>query len=401
MLFVNFLLLEESFLGNTQTLLGTIATLAILCLFVEIRKDDGADANGNFIFQLIAAIGSDVNQNLKKLANKISNKAQNKKVETYKRCGLDKSVIDANIESYLDSLCRKSNRNDLSQKLLSIYKKIDIVERKILDYSEVNILFNGQNQQKFIAYYNKRQEPRLMALMIFLSSMLFLFIDVFKVDVNHSVLFTWFFLFYMIAFSGLIWMNHFSHNYEEKNRDLTRKVCFYIVCGIVNVIIVSMGFVFTLYLPFGYLATILAFLFPISCTFVISTRMYHSYWQTHVYSRTIVLKHIIYITLAAIVGVLIVSLMEAFYPHTEFDDNIQFFREPLYIRYVLFSVLLLDLILVPLYGGYLHMKIDEWRAVRRVNKCVSLYDRQLESAVDELYDVINEIKKIDEPILNK
>ena len=105
--------------------------------------------------------------------------------------------------------------------------------------------------------------------------------------------------------------------------------------------------------------------------------------------------------MAAIVGVLIVSLMEAFYPHTEFDDNIQFFREPLYIRYVLFSVLLLDLILVPLYGGYLHMKIDEWRAVRRVNKCVSLYDRQLESAVDELYDVINEIKKIDEPILNK
>ena len=122
--------------------------------------------------------------------------------------------------------------------------------------------------------------------------------------------------------------------------------------------------------------------------------MYFRYWNNHDYTRTIVLKHMVYFFVAAVIGVLITLWMERLFVHDEFNKHIVFFTEPLYVRYALYSVFLLNLIIIPLYGGYLHMKIDEWIAVSRVNKRVAQYDKQLEGAIEELHDVINEIKKL-------
>lgn len=76
----------EGFLGNSQTLLGTIATLAIVCLFVG-KIDD--KTNGNFIFHLITAIGNDVTENLSKFNRQLKERAESKKQEVYRRAGVD------------------------------------------------------------------------------------------------------------------------------------------------------------------------------------------------------------------------------------------------------------------------------------------------------------------------
>ena len=381
-------------LGNTQTFLGTIATLAILCLFAEMRKAESGGANSNFIFQLIAAIGSDVIQNLKKLSTSVSNRAKEKITEIYKICDVEKNNVGSATESYLFSLCYKKDNNNLAQKLSLVYKKIDMVSRRILDYAELNKLFDGQNQKSFVTYYSNRQESQLMALMVFLSSMLFLFIDIFDVSYRLTVPFTWLFLFYFVAFSLLVWKNHFSHSYEEKIIEVVSKRWIYVLCGLACLFLPSLCFTVALYLPFGSLTLFVAIIIAIIVAIVPSNVMYFRYWNTHDYTRTIVLKHLVYFCVAAIIGVWITLWMESSFAHDEFEKHITFFTEPLYVRYVLYSVLLLNLIIIPLYGGYLHMKIDEWIAVSRVKNRVAQYDKQLEGAIEELHDVINEIKKL-------
>ena len=87
--------------------------------------------------------------------------------------------------------------------------------------------------------------------------------------------------------------------------------------------------------------------------------------------------------------------MDSHYPYPAYMSHVVFFRTPLYARYFLYLVLLADLIFIPVYGGYLHMKIDEIKTVKRIKKRESLFIRQLDEAVDNLYDIVKEIMIIE------
>lgn len=385
----------ECFLNNTQSLLAAIATLAILCLFVEMRGNEKFNPNGNFIFQLIAAIGSDVNNNLSRFYNSIKSRAEDKKKEVYKRCGVVIRGEGQTEDRYLYSICEAKGRNDLKQKLLSVYKKIDETGRKILDYSGIKYQFDGKNQPKFIDHYNIRQEPRLIALMVFLTSIIFLFLDIILFDFEYIVPFTWLFLFNVIAFSFMVWNNHFSHVYDNTIRKTKRRLGVKILCGILNLLVPMFCFSLLLYLPFDYLSLILSIVCPIVIIIVICTPMFRSYRHKHEYTRTIVLKHMVYFGLSALVGTCILHYMSSHYMEYAFQRHMHFFFNPLYVQWLLYSVLLLDLIFIPLYGGYIHMKVDEWRAVRRIKKRISQYDILLNDSVEEMYSVVYEIVNLD------
>lgn len=380
----------ESLLDNTQTLLGTICTLAILCLFAEIKNGDASNVNGNFVFQLIAAIASDVNKNLRKFVLKIKTRTEIRKNEIYDRCNLKRTESES-VESILNEKCKASGRSDLYQNFLKVLTKIDTIRRKILVASDINKQFDEPNQQKFIVYYNKRQEPQLIALMVFLTSIMFLLIDAFQIDKSIIVPFSWFFLLNILAFSLTVWINHFSHAYTDDVRNCRRYLVVNILCGLVCIFITTAGFSIFLYLPFDVLSVILAMMIQFLGVFIACSLMYKRYWNTHDYSRTIVLKHMVYFFVSALVGTLMLLEAESYIPDQYFKHHVQFFRNPLYVRLFLYVVLILDLILIPLYGGYVHMKIDEWRTVRKIKKNVSQYDSQLDEAVEELFSVITDI----------
>lgn len=382
-------------LGNTQTLVGTISTLAILCLFVEIRSGEKENANGNFVFQLITAIGSDVDRSLRKFANTIKRKTEDKIIEIYKRCGIIKPESMPSVESYLTKKCLENNNKELLLKFLQSYKKVDAVGRKILTYSEVNSLLNGKNKQQFISQYNNRQEPQLIALMVFLTSILFLLLDAFNFNCLFSVPFTWFFVFNLIAFSFMIWLNHFSHCYEDKKRDTNRHLVVYVLCGIISLILPPITFALSLYLPFKWMPLLAATSCPIVIVLISCVPMFYSYWKYHGYSRTIVLKHLLYFIMSSFIGVGVLFIMGLLYPEPFFNSHLYYFTQPAYARWSLLIILLLNLIFIPLYGGYLHMKIDEWKTVKRINRVISQYTKQLDNAVDELYEIVSEIMKVE------
>lgn len=383
----------ESLLGNTQTLLGTICTLAILCLFAEIKNDEASSANGNFVFQLIAAIASDVNKNLRKFVLKIKARAEVRKNEVYERFNLKRTESES-VESILAKKCIEIGKSELHQQFLKVLTKINIVRNKILVASEINPQLDEPSQQKFIVYYNKRQEPQLMALMVFLTSILFLLIDVFQFDNSIIVPFTWFFILNMLAFSCTVWINHFSHTYTDDIRDSSRHLVVNMLCGLVGIFITTAGFSLILYLPFEVLSVILAILTQFTGVFIACSLMYRSYWSTHEYSRTIVLKHMVYFFVSAFVGTLMLFVAKSYWPQSDFLFHVQFFWNALFARCLLYMVLILDLILIPLYGGYVHMKIDEWKTVRIIKKKVSQYDNQLDEAIEELSSVITDIIRL-------
>lgn len=383
----------ESFLGNTQTLLGTICTLAILCLFAEIKNGDTPNANGNFVFQLIAAIASDVNKNLRKFANKIKQRTEVRKNEIYERFNLKRTESES-VESLLTRRCLESKNLELNQKFLKALTKIDTIRRKILVVSEINPQLDEPSQHKFITYCNKRQEPQLVALMVFLISLMFLVADIFQFDNSTIVPFTWFFMLNALAFSFAVWTNHFSHVYKDQVRDSHRSLFVNILGGLICISVPAMGFSLLLYLPFDILSILLAILAPFVCVLVVCLLMYKRYWNTHDYSRTIVLKHMVYFFVSALIGTIVSLNAEGWASEADFQRHVEFFRNPLYARWLLYVVLILDLILVPLYGGYVHMKIDEWMAVRRIKRKVSQYDSQLDEAAEELLSVVTDIIRI-------
>ena len=382
-------------LGNTQTLLGTIATLAILCLFVVTGEGNKSGSNGNFIFQLISAIGSDVDLNLQRISNNSRSRAAEKKAEIYNRCGLTKSDSSTSIESHLFTLCLKNNRTDLKQKLSTSYQKIDTVSRKILDNSEMNSLV-GEKELHFTSCFKLRQEPHLIALMVFLVSMLFLLLDVLSIPGNFIVPFTWFFMLDVIVFSVVVWFNHFSHTYEDAVRNKTRDLLSHVLCGMASLLIPAVGFAVLLYLPFHALSVVFAIFFYLAVVFFSCAPMFRRYRKNHDYSRTIILKHIVYFVLSATMGAFFLVYVESVSPHPAFSSNVEFFREPVYARWLLYIVLLCDLIFIPVYGGYLHMKIDEWRIVKLIKKSESRLITQLDEAMENLYDVIKEILSIEQ-----
>ena len=380
----------ESLLGNTQTLLGTICTLAILCLFAEIKNGETSSANGNFVFQLIAAIASDVNKNLRKFVLKIKARAEVRKNEVYDRFNLKRTETES-VEGILAKKCIEVGKSELYQQFLQVLTKINVVRNKILVASEINPQFDEPIQQKFIVYYNKRQEPQLIALMVFLTSILFLLVDIFQFDNSIIVPFTWFFILNIFAFSCKVWINHFSHTYTDDLRDTTRHLMVNVLCGMVGIFITTAGFSLILYLPFEVLSVILAILTQFTGVFIACSLMYRSYWSTHEYSRTIVLKHMVYFFVSALMGVLMLLAAKSYWCQPDFLLHVHFFCNPLFVRWLLYMVLILDLILIPLYGGYVHMKIDEWKTVRKIKKKVSQYDNQLDEAIEELSSVITDI----------
>lgn len=378
----------EGFLGNSQTLLGTIATLAIVCLFVG-KIDD--KTNGNFIFHLITAIGNDVTENLSKFNRQLKERAESKKQEVYRRAGVDvkSKAENLNEESYLFKLCNDdgSKRQALTEK----WKNIDIVTRKMLDLPELNKQIDGKAQSN-IVLYNRREESLLMSLFVFLSSMIILFIDSIPIALEYSVPFTWFFMFYLTSFSVMVWLNQFSHKYENRFKVKPRHLWLNIFCGILNAVIPTVAFVILLYLPFEGLSIVLAIL---SCILIIlfsCIPMFDRYWQVHNYSRTVVLKHIIYFIISAAIGTIVVMVMKANYPYPFFLEHLDFFFDLSVLRGVIFTVLLLDLLFVPLYGGYLHMKINEFRILRKEKRHISTYDKELDKSIEELYTMICELQ---------
>ena len=383
----------EGLLGNTQTLLGVVATLAILCLFVEIKKEDnGEKESDNFIFRLISSIGSDVLKNLSKFAGKIRKRADNKKIEVYERCGLLSKSLDKPVESYLIDLCKSKARNDLHQSLLKCLGKLESINRKILNYSQINNTIDSKdNKSNIIKYYNYRQEPQVISLLVFLVAMLFLLTDVFSVNNNWIIPFTWFYLLNIFAFSVMLWINHFSHCYNFTPALPKRNLWIKILCGLLNIVIPSSVFCLLLYLPFDKLSILLSIGCFVIIVLLTCVPMFNKYWQKHEYSKTIVLKHIVYFCISALYGVFLIYYLTANYPETTYITHIQFFYNSSIVRYILFIVLLLDLILIPFYGGYLHMKIDEWIIIRRTKKNLSLYYKQLDDTVEELQDIIQDI----------
>lgn len=301
-------------------------------------------------------------------------------------------------EKYLLNLCKKDSAK--RRNLIEKWKNIDIVSRKMLDLPEISKQVDRKNQSNFVLY-NMREESYLMSLFVFLVSILLLLIDAIPVKLHIAVPFTWFFLFDVVAFSILVWVNQFSHNYNNVVETNRRHLGLNILCGLISLILAPTLCVILLFLPFGSLSIVLAILAGCLITMFTCMPMFDKYWQVHRYPRTIALKHVFYFVISAIIGTAVVVFMEAYYPYPVFLKNLEFFYIPEVLRGFLFSVLLLDLLFVPLYGGYMHMKIDEFRIIRQVKKRISLYDKNLDEAVEELYSVICDLQSSDSRNIEK
>lgn len=370
-------------LEGSQTLLGVIATLAIVCLFIH-------DGN-NFIFGIITSIGNDVYQNIMKVAAKINDETYKKMSDVYNKSGLSNAALTSNsVVSYIRDKYKNNDTN--AQRLLSQITKIDMINRQILNVSKLHITSMDNYTGVFIDNYKKREEAQMMSLMVFVSSIVILLLDILRLDYSLAVPFTWFFILNLLAFSIMMWQNHFSHDYNEKMNSDERRLWTDISCGMASVIVPNFIFVLFLYLPFNYLSILLSISCYVVISIVLSLFMMGVYWKCHHYSKTIVLKHVVYFIISAIFGVGLVWFMTKYYTHSNIAANIEFFHNPYYVRCSLFVILLLDLIIIPIYGGFLHFKVDEFMAIKRVKKETKHYIDKLDIAMDELYDIISDEK---------
>lgn len=367
--------MDVTLLQSAQTFLGVIATLAILCLFSSHKE-------GNFISLLLGDIDNNTDINISKYANNIKEKVNNRKNKLYEENDL--KFDDESPESYLNS--RVLNQ----KKFASIIAEMGILTNKALETSENIKILNKDRKEQVKNDYSKRHETKLVALLVLLTSLFFLIMDILNICLEYAVPFTYFFISYLLVFSLVMWKNYFSNHQNQKIQDEKKKR--------VLSVLIRLCFIFSpllllilLFLQIPRYATMIAIIVYLVAVVVFAIRMFSRYRYFHNYPVAIVLRHFFYFICASILGTVLLVYLRGIGNET-FLINSSWLYSPFYARILLVTILIADIVFIPLFGGYLYLRKGEIKIKRKYRKSEKSIDKELDAIIEKLHLIICEVK---------
>lgn len=376
-------------LSSYQTFFGVVITLAIVCLFA------GKENGSSFISQIVNVIGDDLLENINRKSQSIKEEVSKKRAEIYSKYNLSDKVGNKPPMIYLYETCGENT--EIKKELADTDIEVETINREILAYVDTADDFGQNGREHIKTFSSKRFEPQFMAFFVLLVSIVVLLLTVLPISFKFVIPFVLFFTFYQLVFSFVVWLNYFKHKPHQDNYYKGRKIGLHLLSGLIVLILPSFVFVLFMFLPFEGLSIISSVISFLLIVLLASLFMFNRRWHKHIHSRTIILTHIFYFGVASVFGYFVLMYFirfqnDYFLKHYDllFQPNIVFGLQSI--------LLVLNLIFVPLYGGYLHMKIDEWRSRRVLRKTIAEKNQRLSVALEKLEDIIVQIIKINKPV---
>ena len=366
-----------SLLGSTQTFLGVIATIAILCLFTTHKE-------GNFIALLLDNIRDNTIDTIQKYATSIKGKASNRKNELYKESGID--FGDESPDSYINK--RVLKQNDFAK----IIEKLNMQTNLAYSTAEQIEVLNEERRKIIEQDYSKRREAKSIALLVLLSSIFLLLLDSLNICYCYIIPFTYFFISYIMVFSFVIWVNHFTkrpikeiESYTKRNLNTILSIFFYLFFPFLFFVLLGVQkdgfdhiviFAVSIYLIF---------------LIIIALNMHRRYWHYHNYPITNLLRHFIYFIIGSIYCTFLLHYFLRL-NNMAFVENTRWLYEPQHLRALIMSLLISNIVFIPLFGGYLYLIKGEYRIKKKYKRMEKLIDKNLDNVMERLHIVICQLK---------
>ncbi len=362
-----------SLLGSTQTFLGVIATIAILCLFTTHKE-------GNFIALLLDNIRDNTIDTIQKYATSIKEKASSRKSRLYKESGID--FGDESPDSYI-------NKRVIKQKeFAKIIEDLNMQTNLAYSTAEQIEVLNEERKKIIEQDYSKRREAKSIALLVFMSSIFLLLLDSLNLCNCYIIPFTYFFTSYIMVFSFVIWMNHFTKrpikeikSYKKSNLNTILSIFFYLFFPFLFFVLLCVQ-----KNSFDHIV-IFAVSIYIIFLIIISLNMHRRYWHYHNYPITNLLRHFIYF----IIGGIYCTFLLYYFLHFNsmaFVDNTQWLYDSQYVRALIMVVLIFNIVFIPLFGGCSYLIKGEYRIKKKYKRMEKFIDKNLDSVMERLHIVI-------------
>lgn len=356
---------EISLLDNSQTLIGVLSTLLVLCLFIG--------ESGNFIFMLLkdmkSVFDNIINEKVTKLGQQIKQK-------------IDKHENLSDLDFF-----EKVSQHDRAQDFLRTRMALGAIP------GNAKVKFNlikdnfSELSEKFIS----NKEFARLALLMFFFSLKILVIDALLPITDYSLSVVINILVLNIALSFGVWINLYTKlckDFKPRTPFCPTKLHYWIAS--ILLIIVILTLIYSTYDSITKNNIIAISLYG----FVLFGLMYKLFWKApqvvdaYLFSSEFIIKHSFWFILVSL-----------FLPCCEetriYDDIIPLQTEAavLFIRIFIISLLFVNLLIIPLLTSFAYHRILKRRFNNNVKKSYGDFEYRLEQEDEKLNKLISQIKE--------
>lgn len=370
-----------SLLGGTQTFVGVLATLIVLCLF---------KGKSNFLQGIIVNLSNDLIIDIKRSI-------------TLLRQSMLVNDTDSNIQEEIAndydfwlSLANKEYKQKLNQNRVNADNETDLFFLKanshINDYSNNLNEFKNKKEDKFIS---------LFTLIIIISVQT---IDCVNVNEQVGAFFLLFVTILASFYSFVLWKKFITGaNNIEKHKDLS-----VIKCCLITVLCIILGYFLWTFLMGWFSSHVWVYISFLGCMifalFALSKNKILNFENSDYYNNRFVAKHSIYIVVMSVLLAIIleISCTEGFlydflsgYSNDylkNWNNNMSYFSDIKIARVIFILFLVFNSFFIPLLSGYAYNVIKANRSTKQIKEEYEISLANIKENKKEYYKLITHIK---------